>query len=130
MTYRFLADLVVVAHFAFILTAALGAVLVFKWKWFVWVHLPVVLWAALIEFTGWICPLTPLENALRLRGGAAGYSTSFIEHYLLPLIYPASLTRGLQITLGLLVLGGNAALYGWLLRRRLHAPRPTGRIGT
>ncbi len=117
MVYRFLADLVLVAHFAFVVFAVAGALLVLRWRWVVWLHLPAVVWAALISFAGWICPLTPLENSLRELGGLAGYETGFIEHYILPVLYPGGLTREVQIVLGLLVLAVNIGIYGWLLRR-------------
>ncbi len=117
MVYRFLADLVLVAHFAFVVFAVVGALLVLRWRWVVWLHLPAVVWAALIEFAGWICPLTPLENSLRELGGSAGYETGFVEHYILPVLYPGGLTREVQIVLGLLVLAVNVGIYGWLLRR-------------
>lgn len=117
MLYGVLADFVVMVHFAFVLFAVLGGFFVLRWKRCAWLHVPVVLWAALIEFTGWICPLTPLENWLRARGGTVGYRSSFIEHYILPVLYPTQLTRQLQITLGLLVLGINLGIYGWVLRR-------------
>jgi hypothetical protein len=117
MIYRALADFVVVLHMAFVLFAALGGVLVFKWRRVALFHLPAALWAALIEFTGWECPLTPLENWLRRRGGEAGYQNGFIERYLLPLIYPAPFPRNLHVVLGLLVLGVNLAIY-WRIWRR------------
>ena len=117
MVYRFLADLVLVAHFAFVVFAVVGALLVLRWRWVVWLHLPAVVWAALISFAGWICPLTPLENWLRELGGSAGYESGFVEHYILPVLYPGGLTRGVQIVLGLLVLAVNMGIYGWLLRR-------------
>jgi hypothetical protein len=117
MIYRALADMVVALHIAFVLFAALGAFLVFKWRRAAWFHIPAALWAALIEFAGWECPLTPLENWLRRMGGEAGYQTSFIERYLLPLIYPASFTRSLHIALGFLVLIVNLAIY-WMIWRR------------
>jgi len=117
MFYRVFADLVVVAHLAFVLFAVLGGFLVFRWKRCAWIHVPAVVWAALIEFAGWVCPLTPLENWLRERGGAIAYRSGFIEHYILPLLYPAMLTRSLQITLGLLVLGINLGIYGWVAYR-------------
>lgn len=117
MVYRFLADLVLVAHFAFVVFAVVGALLVLRWRWVVWLHLPAVVWAALIEFAGWICPLTPLENSLRELGGSAGYESGFVEHYILPVLYPGGLTREVQIVLGLLVLAVNMGIYGWLLRR-------------
>jgi hypothetical protein len=120
--YRALADLVVVLHMAFVLFAALGGLLAYKWLRVAWFHIPAALWAALIEFAGWECPLTPLENWLRRMGGEAGYQTSFIEHYLLPVLYPASSTRSLHIALGFLVLGVNLAIY-WLILRRQSSPR-------
>jgi hypothetical protein len=117
MLYRVLADLTVIVHFMFVVFAAAGALLVLKWRRAVWAHLPAVVWAALIEFAGWICPLTPLENWLRVRGGSAGYRGGFIEHYVIPVLYPSGLTRGVQILLGVLVLAINVGIYGWLLRR-------------
>ncbi len=121
MMYRALADLVVLVHLAFILFATLGGFLVFKWRRVVWFHIPAAMWAALIEFAGWICPLTPLENRLRRLGGEAGYQTSFIERYLLPVIYPEASSRSLHIVLGVLVLGVNIAIY-WSVWRRSAAP--------
>jgi uncharacterized protein DUF2784 len=114
--YRALADLVVVIHMAFVLFAALGGFLALKWRRAAWFHIPAAIWAALIEFAGWECPLTPLENWLRRLGGEAGYQTSFIERYLIPLIYPASFTRSLHIVLGFLVLSVNLAIY-WMVWR-------------
>lgn len=122
MPYRFFAEAVVVVHFAFILFAVFGAPLVLRWKRVVWLHAPVVVYAALIEFFGWTCPLTPLENWFRWRGGSAGYPTSFTEHYILPLVYPAQLTYRLQIVLGIAVLSINLLVYGWLIRRSV-SPR-------
>jgi hypothetical protein len=81
------------------------------------VHLPTAVWGALIEFQGWICPLTPLENSLRAAAGEAGYQGGFIEHYLLPVLYPAGLTRGVQLALGSVVIAVNLAVYGLLLAR-------------
>lgn len=123
MLYRVLADIILVLHFAFILFAVFGGLLVFIWKPFAWVHLPAVVWAALISFAGWICPLTPLENWLRDRGGAIAYRTSFIDQYILPIVYPDAdfLTRRVQILLGLLLFGINLAIYGLVLRRTYKA---------
>jgi len=121
MVYRGLADLVVVIHLAFVLFAVLGGVLVLKWKRCAWIHVPTVVWAALIEFVGWVCPLTPFENWLRERGGAIAYRSGFVEHYILPLLYPTVLTRRLQIALGLLVLILNLVIYGWAWRRIVKA---------
>jgi uncharacterized membrane protein YhhN len=112
-----LADLVLVAHFTFVLFVVLGGLLVLRWPRLAYVHVPVAIYGVLIELVGWICPLTPLENSLRARAGEAGYEGSFIEHYILPVLYPSSLTRGIQVLLGCLVLGLNAAIYGFLLRR-------------
>ena len=117
MLYRILANLVVVLHVAFILFAVLGGFLVLRWKRCAWIHLPATIWAALIAFAGWVCPLTPLENWLRERGGATGYMSGFTEHYILPVLYPVALTRGLQAAMGLFVLGVNLGLYWWVLRR-------------
>jgi len=117
MIYRALADFVLLLHMAFVLFAALGGFLAFKWRRVAWFHIPAALWASLIEFVGWECPLTPLENWLRRKGGEAGYQTGFIERYLLPLIYPAPFSRTLHVVLGLLVLCVNLAIY-WRLWRR------------
>ena len=112
MIYRLFADFVVLIHLAFILFATLGGLLVLKYPRSALLHLPALLWAVLISLAGWVCPLTPLENWLRERGGAVGYDTSFIEHYILPIIYPGELTRRVQIFLGLLVLIINLGIYG------------------
>ncbi len=115
MVYQSLSNLVLIVHLAFVLFAVLGGILVLKWKRLAWIHAPAFLWAALIEFAGWVCPLTPLENWLREKGGVLPYRTTFVEHYIFPLIYPATLTRNLQIFLGLLVLSINLGLYTWML---------------
>ena len=117
MLYRVFADLVVVTHLVFVLFAVLGAFLVLSWKRCAWIHIPAVVWAALIEFAGWVCPLTPLENWLREKGGSIVYRSGFIEHYIIPLLYPCMLTRSLQIALGLFVLSINLGIYGWVLYR-------------
>ena len=117
MPYRLLADLVVILHLAFVAFALFGGLLALKWKRIVWLHAPAVLWAAAIEFGGWVCPLTPLEIWLRGQGGELGYRSDFIEHYILPLLYPASLTREMQFVLGVVVLAVNIAGYAWLWRR-------------
>ena len=119
MFYRIFADLVVGVHFAFVLFVILGGFWVLRWKRSAWIHVPAVLWAALIEFVGWVCPLTPLENWLRKTGGEFEYRSSFIEHYILPILYPSALTRHLQIILGLLVIVVNLGIYGWVLHRTL-----------
>lgn len=114
MIYRLLADAILVIHLCFVVFVALGGLLVLRWRWVAWLHLPAAIWGALIEFFGWICPLTPLENVLRRLGGEAGYAGGFIDHYILALIYPAGLTRGAQIALGATVLVVNAAIYLWV----------------
>jgi hypothetical protein len=124
--YGWLADAVLVLHLAFIVFVALGGFLVLRWPRLAWVHVPVLVWGALIEFSGGTCPLTPLEVSLRQRAGEAGYAGGFIEHYLTPVIYPGGLTRGAQIALGVLVLIVNGAVYArlWARRRAETPPRP------
>ncbi len=117
MLYRILADLVVVVHFAFVLFVVFGGFLLFWSKRFAWIHLPAVLWAIVIEFAGWICPLTPLEISLREKGGELAYRSGFIEHYILPVLYPTILTRRLQFILGFLVFAINILIYWWRFRR-------------
>lgn len=117
MWYQFLADLIVCLHAAFVLFVVFGGLIVLKWPSVMWLHLPAALWGALIELGGWVCPLTPLENWLRVQAGAAGYHGDFIARYLLPVLYPEHLTREVQLILGGLVLVINMALYGWIWRR-------------
>jgi uncharacterized protein DUF2784 len=111
------ADLVVVLHFGFVLFVVFGGLLVLWWPRVAYLHVPAAIWGALIEFTGWICPLTPLENALRARAGQAGYQGGFVEHYILPALYPTALTRKIQLLLGAIVLLLNLAIYAYVLRR-------------
>ena len=115
--YQLLADLVLIVHLAFVVFVLCGGLLVLKWRRIAWLHLPAVVWGAVVEFTGWICPLTPLENWLRALGGEATYRSDFIAQYLLPVLYPEDLTRGLQLLLGTVVVVLNAAVYCWLWRR-------------
>jgi hypothetical protein len=125
MLFQVLADAVVVLHLAFILFAALGGLLVLRWHRAIWAHLPAAVWGAAVELFGWICPLTPLENHLRRAGGAADYSGSFVERYLVPVVYPAELTREIQVALGCAVVGINAAIYLYVWRGTVgRAPRP------
>lgn len=121
MTYRVLADAVLVLHLAFILFVVMGGLLLLWRRWIAWLHLPAVAWGILIEFAGWICPLTPLENWLRLQGGDRGFSGGFINHYLASLIYPEGLTREHQWLLGALVLAINAGIYFRVCRGRPRA---------
>ncbi len=111
MSYRLMADIVVVIHFAFTIFVLLGGILTIWWRKVIWLHIPAAVWGALIEFAGWICPLTPLENRLRAKGGQAGYPGGFVEEYVLPVIYPAGLTRETQIILGIFVITVNLVIY-------------------
>jgi len=117
MAYRILADLVVGVHVLFVAFVVAGGLLALRWRWAAVLHLPAAVWGALIEFQGWICPLTPLENSLRAAAGEGGYQGGFIEHYLLPVLYPAGLTRGVQLALGSAVIVVNLTVYGLLLAR-------------
>jgi hypothetical protein len=121
--HRALADLVVIAHFAFIVFVVLGGLLAFHRWWLCLLHLPAAAWGILIEISGGFCPLTPIENQLRRLSGSAGYSGGFVEHYLLPIIYPSALTRGVQLGLAVLVLLTNLVVYAlvarhWTAQRR------------
>jgi hypothetical protein len=117
MLYRILADLVVVLHFAFVLFVVLGGLFALRWPRAAWIHLPAALWGAGIEFVAGICPLTPLENRFRRLGGEAGYAGGFVEHYVLPVLYPAGLTHDVQLVLGTVVVVLNVAIYGVVWRR-------------
>ena len=117
MIYRALADLVLVIHLAFALFVVLGGLLVLRWPRLALLHVPAAAWGVLIEYSGWICPLTPLENSFRVRGGEAGYSGGFIEHYIQPALYPAGLTRSTQLVLGSLVLILNLTAYAMVISK-------------
>lgn len=115
--YRLAADATLVTHLAFVMFVVVGAALALKWPKAALLHLPAVAWAAFAEFSGHICPLTPLENGLRRAAGDAGYAGGFIEHYILATLYPAGLTRAAQVAIGFFVVALNAALYTLVLRR-------------
>lgn len=117
MIYRVGAELLVIIHLAFVVFVVCGALLVLYRRWIALLHVPMALWGAATELLGIVCPLTPLEQRLWRLAGEAGYENGFIEHYLLPLLYPAGLTRSLQIGLGLGALIVNGALYAWILAR-------------
>lgn len=117
--YQLLADLVLIVHLAFVVFALCGGLLVLKWRWVAWLHLPAAIWGTVVEFTGWICPLTPLENWLRAQGGETSYRSDFIAQYLLPVLYPGDLTRDLQLLLGTVVVLLNAAVYWWLWQMQM-----------
>jgi Protein of Unknown function (DUF2784) len=127
MLYRVLADLVVVLHFGFVLFVVFGGLLALRWPRAAWFHLPAAAWGAGIEFVRGICPLTPLENHLRRLGGEAGYSGGFVEHYLLPVLYPDGLGHGVQLGLGIFVVALNAVIYTVVLRRRRSTGTPAAR---
>jgi hypothetical protein len=113
-----LAGLVVVAHMAFVGFAAFGGLLVIRRPWIAMLHLPGAAWASYVEFSGELCPLTPLESALRRRAGLDDYAGDFVARYLLPVLYPEGLTRDAQIVIGLVVVAVNLAIYGWAIRMR------------
>ncbi len=118
-SFRVMADAIVTLHIGFVLFVLLGGLLVLQWRWVAWLHVPAAVWGVVIEYAGWVCPLTPLENYLRQRSGTAVYSGDFIEQYVLPLLYPARLTRGAQMLLGSLALAINGLVYWRLIRVRL-----------
>jgi hypothetical protein len=123
MWYRAAADAVLLVHFAFVLFVVFGGLLALRWPRVAWIHIPLAIYGAVIEFIGFVCPLTPLEVSLRQRGGEAGYSGGFIEHYITATIYPAGLTRQVQIILGMAVLAVNIIVYTiwWNRRSRFRA---------
>jgi hypothetical protein len=129
--YSFLADAVVGLHFLFVLYVILGGLLALRWPRLAYLHLPAAVWGAAIEFGGWICPLTPLEQSLRRQAGGSAYSGGFIEHYILPVLYPSALTRDIQLILGFLVVALNLAVYAYVFRKRRNrqasAPSPSAR---
>ena len=118
MSYRILANAVVGVHLLYIVFVVLGGLLVARWRWVAWLHLPAAAWGAAVELFGSWCPLTPLENHFRENAGLRGYEGGFIETYLLPLIYPGQLTRGMQLALGTGVVLLNLVIYGWAWRHR------------
>ena len=123
MPYRLLADVVVLVHFGFVVFVVCGGVFVLWRRWMAAVHLPAAAWGVAIEFTGRICPLTPLENRLRAAAGDAVYAGDFVERYLMPVLYPPDLRRDVQIALGIAALAVNAAVYLYAWRRaRRHRP--------
>jgi hypothetical protein len=111
-----LADLLVLLHLLFVAFVVAGGFLLLRWPKIAWLQVPAAVWGAAIEFSSGICPLTPLENHLRALGGEAGYSVSFIERYLMPILYPANLTVPIQILLGGIVVAVNLAAYGLAIR--------------
>jgi hypothetical protein len=120
-----LAAAVVAVHVLFVLFATLGGLLVLRWRRVAWIHLPAAAWAAFVEFSGRICPLTPLEQALRQQAGLDAFAGDFVANYLFPVLYPAGLTRGAQIAIGVFVVAINTATYAWVVHRARH-PRVAG----
>ena len=119
MLYRVLADTILAFHLSFILFVLAGGFLALRWRWGPFVHLPAAVWGVYIELSGSICPLTPLENRLRVAAGEAGYSGGFVEHYIVPVIYPAGLTDSVQIVLAGVVVLANAVIYTAVWRRHV-----------
>jgi hypothetical protein len=117
MSYHDVADVVVIVHFGFLAFVVIGGLFAIRWPWIAWVHLPAAIWGILIEFFGWICPLTPLEIELRHRAGEPAYTGGFIARYVTHVLYPNGLTRGMQVVLGALVLALNGILYAVILAR-------------
>ncbi len=113
-----LADVIVLLHFTFVVFVVAGGFLVLRWPRVMWAHIPAAFWGAVVEFAGWICPLTPLENALRTAAGEASYRQDFVGRYVVPVLYPDGLTRDAQIALGAAVVILNAVIYLIVLRRR------------
>lgn len=117
MIARLLADMVLLLHVAFILFALSGGLIILWKRWVVWIHLPVLLWASVVNLAGWTCPLTPLENALRALAGQVGYEGGFVEHYVVPLVYPDVMFRDLEMVSGLAVLACNVLTYAFVIHR-------------
>ena len=118
MCYLLLADLVLIVHFSFVLFVLFGGLMTVKWPRVVWIHGPALIWGCIVEFAGVSCPLTPLENRLRLQGGESGFQGDFVSRWLLPILYPETLTPGIQVALGTFVLVLNVSIYAWIWRRR------------
>lgn len=123
MPYKLAADLLVLIHFGFIIFVVLGGLLVFRWAWVAFAHVPAAAWGAWIEFTHGTCPLTPLEQSLRLKAGATSYEGSFIDHYIVPLIYPPGFDPETATLLGLAVLSLNLVVYTAVCYRRIASKR-------
>jgi hypothetical protein len=119
MLAHFAANAIVLIHVVFILFVLFGAWLVLRWKWVAWLHVPAFAWGAAIEFLGAVCPLTPLEQRLRELAGERGYTGGFVDHYIVPVMYPAGLTPAVQLWLGVFVVALNVAIYAFVLARRL-----------
>jgi hypothetical protein len=124
MPYHLAAGFVVILHAAFVAFVVAGGLLVLRWPRVAWIHLPAALWGALIEFQGWVCPLTPLEQRLWDQAGRHGYEGGFVEHYVVPVLYPTGLTPSVQLTLGMLVVLINVVIYGVAVVRVARRKQP------
>lgn len=124
MLHLWLADFVVMLHLAFVLFVIFGGLLCFKWPRMAWLHLPALVWGVLVEVNHWICPLTPLENDLRRRAGESGYTGGFVEHYVLPVLYPPGLDAAWQWSLGIALAAGNLIVYAMVWRRARRGASP------
>jgi hypothetical protein len=121
MLPRLLADFILLFHFAFIVFAIFGGILVLYKRWILWIHVPVILWASVVNLADWVCPLTPLENMFYSMAGQAGYERGFIEHYITPIVYPNSMPRELELVAGVSILVWNIIVYAFVafrVRRR------------
>ena len=129
MLYRILANAVVISHVGFVVFVVLGGFLAWRWQRVAWLHIPAALYGVTIEFVGWVCPLTPLENHFRRLAGPSGYADGFVEHYIIPVLYPTGWSVSLRIVLGTIVLFVNALAYGVYFWRvaRSRPPQPTQR---
>ncbi len=119
MLLKIAADIIVLIHLLFIIFVVAGGFFVLKWPKTAWLHIPAAIWGALIELAGWVCPLTPVENSIRTGGGEAAYRSGFIDHYVIPVIYPAGLTREIQLVLGCIVIVLNVLIYGVLIVKKV-----------
>jgi len=117
MLFALGADILLLVHLGFIVFVILGGFMLLKWRWVIFMHLPALIWAVLLEFQGWLCPLTPVEQTLRQMAGQQGYAGSFIQHYILPVIYPAVLEENIQFMLGALLIFINVTIYLWVFLR-------------
>ena len=117
LVYGLSADLLVLFHVAFVAFALFGALAVAWRPQLAVLHVPAAIWAVLVEMNAWICPLTPWEQSLRRAAGQAGYAGSFVDHYVLPILYPVHLTPRIQWVLAAVVLLVNVLLYAWVIRR-------------
>jgi hypothetical protein len=115
MRHRIAADVVLLAHFLFAAFAVYGGLLLLDDLRWAWLHLPAVIWSAIVNLMGWTCPLTPIEKRLRVRAGQAGYAGGFIQHYVGRAVYPRGMPRRMELIAGFSVLAGNALVYAGIL---------------